>query len=70
MSSNNYKECIPSDNPDYFDGSVRPSGNTANEKDSSGKYHFVVIAYDCVNVTFMVVAVDIDIVAIIVVVVV
>jgi hypothetical protein len=26
VSSNNYKECVPSDNPDYFDGVVRPSG--------------------------------------------
>ena len=36
LSSNNYKECMPSDNPDYFDGSVRPSGNPGEEKDISG----------------------------------
>ncbi len=38
MSANNYKECVPSDDPDYFDGIIRPSiiSNNAEEKDKSG----------------------------------
>jgi hypothetical protein len=35
MSSTNYKECVPSDNPDYFDGVVRP-GSSSFDKDNSG----------------------------------
>ena len=36
MSSNSYKECVPSDNPDYFDGVVRPTGGL-DDKDAGGE---------------------------------